>query len=108
MPRFCQNKDIRLDLASVSHPKTNGQAERANHELLRGIKPRLFVPLERTPGCWKEELPSVLWSIRTTPNRSKGYTPFFLVYGAEAVLPSEIRHESSRVTAYAGRLGRSR
>ena len=82
------------------HQWLNGQAERANQELLRGIKPRLVVPLKRTPGCWEEELPSILWSIRTTPNRSIGYTPFFLVYGAEAVLPSDIRHDSPRVTAY--------
>src|SRR3989337_1011644 len=51
-------------------------------------------------GCWEEELPAVLWSIQTTPNRSIGYMPFFLVYGAEAVLPSDIRHDSPRVTAY--------
>src|ERR1044071_8945327 len=86
MQRFSQNKHIRLDLASVAHPQSNGQAERANQELLRGIKPRLIVPLKRTPGCWEEELPPVLWSIRTTPNRSTCYTPFFLVYGAEVVL----------------------
>jgi hypothetical protein len=29
-----------------------------------------------------------------------GYTPFFLVYGAEAVLPTDIEHDSPRVTAY--------
>ena len=29
-----------------------------------------------------------------------GYTPFFMVYGAEAVLPSDIRHDSPRVPAY--------
>ena len=29
-----------------------------------------------------------------------GYTPFFMVYGAEAVLPSDIRHDSARVAAY--------
>ena len=58
------------------------------------------MPLQRTPGCWEEELPLVLSSIRTTPNRSTGYTPFFLVYGAEAVLPSDIRHDSPRVAAY--------
>src|SRR3954469_2880305 len=51
MQRFCQNEHIRLDLASVAHPQSNGQAERANQELLRGIKPRLFVPLERMPVC---------------------------------------------------------
>jgi hypothetical protein len=59
-----------------------------------------MVPLKRTPGCWLEKLPSVLWSINTTPNRSTGYTPFFMVYGAEAVLPSDIRHDSPRVAAY--------
>ena len=42
----------------------------------------------------------MLWSINTTPNRSTGYTPFFMVYGAEAVLPSDIRHDSPRVVAY--------
>src|SRR3954465_14818783 len=36
----------------------------------------------------------------TTPNRSTGFTPFFLVYGAEAVLPSDILHDSPRVAAY--------
>ena len=59
-----------------------------------------MVPLKRTPACWVEELPSVLWSINTTPNRYMGYTPFFMVYGAKAVLPSDIRHDSPRVAAY--------
>ena len=42
----------------------------------------------------------MLWSINTTPNRSTGYTSFFMVYGAETVLPSDIRHDSPRVVAY--------
>ena len=94
---FCQREHIRLDVSSVAHPQSNGQAERANQEILRGIKPMLMVPLKRTPGCWVKELPSVLWSINTTPNRSTGYTPFIMVYGAEAVLPSDIRHNSCNI-----------
>src|SRR4051812_16721591 len=100
MKEFCQQKHIRLDVSSIAHPQSNGQAERANQEILRGIKPRLMVPLQRTPGCWVEELPSVLWSISTTPNRSTGNTPFFMVYGVKAVLPSEICHDSPRVATY--------
>ena len=98
--RFCREKRIRLDLASVAHPQSNGQVERANGMVLSGIKPRLIEPLLRSPGCWLDELPAVLWSLRTTPNRSTGYTPFFLVYGAEAVLPTDIEHDSPRVTWY--------
>ena len=37
---------------------------------------------------WVEELDSVLWGLWTTPNRMTGYTPFFMVYCAEAVLPA--------------------
>jgi hypothetical protein len=74
--------------------------ERTNALVLSGVKPRLIEPLEKTPGCWIDELPVVLWSLRTTPNWSTGYTPFFLVYGAEAVLPTDIEHDSPRVTLY--------
>ena len=74
--------------------------ERANGLILAGIKPRLIDPLERAAGCWVEELPSVLWSLRTTPNRSTGYTSFFLVYGSEAVLPADIEFDSPRVVLY--------
>ena len=42
----------------------------------------------------------MLWSIRTTATKPTGETPFFLVYGAEAVLPTELSHGSPRVLAY--------
>ena len=71
-----------------------------NNSILQGMRPRLESPLHRAAGAWVEELPYVLWSIRTTPNRSTGKTPFFLVYGAEAVLPTDIIHDSPRVQPY--------
>ena len=87
-------------MASVAHPQSNGQAERANGLILSGIKPRLVEPLQRAPGAWLDELPAVLWSLRTTPNRSTGYTPFFLVYGAEAVIPSDVEFDAPRCALY--------
>jgi hypothetical protein len=42
----------------------------------------------------------VLWSLRTTLNRSFGFTPFFLVYGAEAMLPTDIEFDTPRVVQY--------
>jgi hypothetical protein len=74
--------------------------ERTNRLILSGIKPRLEALLPRAAGAWGEELPFVLWSLRTTPNRSTGLSPFFLVYGAEAILPSDVQYDSPRVEAY--------
>jgi hypothetical protein len=87
---YCHHSGIRLDLTSMAHPQSNGQVERINKLILSGIKPRLGAPLHRAAGAWAEELRSMLWSLRTTPNRSTGLTPFFLVYGAEAILPSDV------------------
>jgi hypothetical protein len=97
---YCGQKGIRLDLASVAHPQSNGQVEKANGLILAGIKPTLVESLERSAGCWVEELPAVLWSLRTTPNRSVGFTPFFLVYGAKVVLPTDIEFDVPRVVQY--------
>jgi transposase InsO family protein len=89
---YCESLGIQLKYASVAHPQTNGQVEKANGLVTSGIKKRLMTPLKRAVGSWPEELPSVLWSLRTTPNSSTQQTPFFLVHGAEAVLPSEVRY----------------
>ena len=51
-------------------------------------------------GNWVDELPSVLWSYRTTPRSSTGETPFSLVYGTEAVIPPELSARSLRVTDF--------
>jgi hypothetical protein len=69
-------------------------------EHISNTAPELEVPLHRVVGAWVKELPAVLWSIHTTPNRSTGYTNFLLVYGAEAILPSDISHDSLAVAAY--------
>jgi hypothetical protein len=34
------------------------------------------------------------------PNASTGYTPFFLLFGAEVVLPTDVRYGAPRVEAY--------
>jgi hypothetical protein len=41
-----------------------------------------------------------VWSLRTTPSRATGFTPFFLVYGAEAILPTDLEYGSPRVWSY--------
>jgi hypothetical protein len=68
--------------------------------VLQGLKPHIFQRLEKFKARWVAELPSVLWSLRTTLTRGTGYTPFFMVHGLEAVLPTDIDNGSPRVRAY--------
>ncbi|GAA0160018.1 hypothetical protein LIER_38963 [Lithospermum erythrorhizon] len=46
---------------------------------------------ESKKGAWIDELPVVLWPLRTTPSHATEENPFSLVYGSEAVLPIEAR-----------------
>jgi hypothetical protein len=79
---------------------TNGQVERANDMILQGLKPRIYNDLNKFGKRWMKELPSVVWSLRTTPSRAMGFTPFFLVYGTEAILPTDLEYGSPRARAY--------
>jgi transposase InsO family protein len=97
---YCESMGIKLKFASVAHLKTNGQVEKANGLICNGIKKRLLTPLEKAKHAWVDELPSVIWSLRTTPNAPTQETHFFLVHGAEVLLLVEITHEAPRIAAY--------
>jgi transposase InsO family protein len=97
---FCDKHHICVDWVAVTHPQTNGLVERANGMILQGLKPRIFDKLNKSGRKWLQELPSIVWSLRTTPSRATGFTPFFLVYGAEAVLPTDLEYRSPRVKGY--------
>jgi hypothetical protein len=61
---------------------------------------RIFDKLNKHGKKWAAELPSVLWSLRTMPSRATGFAPFFLVYGSEAMLPTDVEYGSLRLKAY--------
>jgi hypothetical protein len=54
-----------------------------------------------------KELPLVVRSLRTTPSRATGFKPFFLVYGAEAILPTDLEYGSPRTRVYDDRSNQS-
>jgi transposase InsO family protein len=97
---FCDDHHIRVDWAAVAHLQTNGEVERANRMILQGLKPRIFDRLNKSGWKWLQELSSVIWSLRTTPSRATKFTPFFLVYGAEAVLPTDLEYGSPKIKGY--------
>ena len=83
---FYANLHILQKFASVEHPQTNGLAEVANRTILEGLKKRL----DSAKGLWAKQLPSVLWSYRTTVHTDTKETPFRLTFGQDAIIPVEI------------------
>ena len=45
---------------------------------------------------WHEKLPFALMGYRTTVRTSVGATPYLLVYGTEAIIPTEVEIPSLR------------
>ena len=42
----------------------------------------------------------MVWGLRTQQSRATGYSPFFLVYGSQAILPADLIWNSPRVEQY--------
>jgi hypothetical protein len=98
--KFCENACIEVKYISVAHPRANGQVERANGLIIDGLKKRRYDETSKKGGKWVHELPHVVWGLRTKPSQAIGQTPFFLVYGSEAILPADIMWKSPRVEMF--------
>jgi hypothetical protein len=61
--------------------------------ILQGLKPLILT--QEGDG-----VPSVVWSLQSTLNRATNLTPFFMLYGEEPMLPTELQYGSPRVQAY--------
>jgi transposase InsO family protein len=97
---YCEYLGIQICYVSVAHPESNGQVEQANAEILKGLKTCTYDGLKKYGKKWIDELPCALWGNQTSPSRATGETPFFMVYGADAVLPPEVTMDSLCVKTY--------
>jgi ribonuclease HI/transposase InsO family protein len=84
---YCEDIGIQLCFASVAHPRSNGQVERANAEVLRGLKIRTYNDFEKHGAKWVDQLPCVLWGNRTTPTRATGRPLSFWSMGSKHAFP---------------------
>jgi hypothetical protein len=90
---FCHQMGVKAAFASVYHPQSNGEVERAHALILFAIKKILE---DQPKGKWVEELPRVVWSHNTSVSRAMNFTPFKLLCGEEPVTLEEIKFRSAR------------
>jgi hypothetical protein len=68
--------------------------------VLQDIKDRIFDDASQYATRWLAELPHVIWGLRTQVSLAIGYSLFFLVYGSEAVLPTDVAFGATRIQQY--------
>lgn len=67
------------------HPQSDGMVERLNRTLIA----MLSKTAREDPRTWDLRLPYVLFAYRTSPHESTQATPFKLMFGREALLPTD-------------------
>uniref|UniRef100_A0A2N9GBA6 RNA-directed DNA polymerase n=1 Tax=Fagus sylvatica TaxID=28930 RepID=A0A2N9GBA6_FAGSY len=96
------NKNVRevLEHYRIKHrrstpyyPQGNGQAEATNRMLLRILSKMVF---DYGKG-WNSHLADTLWAYRGSTKTATGFTPFSLVYGTDAISPTELLVPSPRI-----------
>ncbi|XP_076883453.1 uncharacterized protein LOC143532225 [Bidens hawaiensis] len=92
--RWLKELNITQTFTSVVHPQGNGDVECANRAIVGGIKKRLA----NYKSGWVDQVPHVLWAIRTQRSTSNAETPFSLTYGTKAMIPAEVGVPSPRIT----------
>ena len=83
-----------LHFSTSFHPQTQGQVERVNamfEQILRCTVHELGEPRN-----WDDMVPYIEFCINTQPNRSTGYSAFYLLYGHHPLTPIELIKESDK------------
>jgi len=82
----CKLLKINKIQTTAYHPESNGALERSHRTLAEYL--RHYVDEDQTD--WDEWIPFAMFTYNTTPHTATGYTPFELVYGHQADLPTAL------------------
>jgi transposase InsO family protein len=82
----CKLLKIEKIQTTAYHPESNGALERSHRTLAEYL--RHYINEDQTN--WDEWLPYAMFTYNTTPHTTTGFTPFELVYGHQAILPTAL------------------
>jgi hypothetical protein len=86
---FYQEIGTNVISASVYHPQSDGAVERTDSLIFEAIK-KILEGEKKVK--WVVVMPTPVWSHNTTVCEVTTFTPFQLMYGAEAMLPEKVKH----------------
>ena len=69
--------------SSTYYPNVNGKVEAID----KGLKNIIYRISNKNKSNWNIMLSPTLWAYKTSVNTATDFTPFFLVYGVEEILP---------------------
>uniref|UniRef100_A0A3B1IDK1 Gypsy retrotransposon integrase-like protein 1 n=1 Tax=Astyanax mexicanus TaxID=7994 RepID=A0A3B1IDK1_ASTMX len=84
--RLCEMLQIERSVTAAYHPQTNGLDEKTNDNIKRALKKLV----NEKQNDWDIYLDATLFSLRSKVHTTTKHTPFLLMYGREAVFPSEL------------------
>ena len=82
-----------LTMSTAFHPQTDGQTERANRTLEEMLRP--YVSFQQQD--WDEHLVAAEIAVNGSKHASTGFSPFYLNYGREVLVPMDLAVEEARV-----------
>ena len=85
-----------LGYSSAYHPQTQGVVERMNSVVSQTLRCLLHEKNEKKE--WEILLPTVEMVINSMPNSSTGFSPYYLNYGHEPVMPIQLLCGNERVS----------
>jgi hypothetical protein len=68
--------------------------------VLQALKDRIYDDASNYATKWLAELPHVIWGLKTQVSSATGFLPFFLVYGSEAILHTDVTFGAPRIQFY--------
>src|ERR1041385_988640 len=90
---ICEKFKIKHKLSSPYHPQTNGLVKRFNRTLCEGL-----AKVTERENEWDRYIESVLFAYRTNKHNTTKRTPFFMVYGREAILPIDDNNQDEEIS----------